>query len=90
LNCSSFNTFIQELNPTIVLFDRFLMEEQFGWRVAEFCPKALRILDTIVLHCLRLSRQKAFKEKRKFEFQPALPALLLADHRAKRQRASVA
>jgi len=53
LNCTSFDVFVQELNPTMVFFDRFLMEEQFGWRVAEFCPNALRILDTIDLHCLR-------------------------------------
>lgn len=84
LNCSSFDIFIQELHPTMVFFDRFLMEEQFGWRVAEFCPKALRILDTIDLHCLRLSRQKAFKEKRKFEFQD-----LLTEEISKREIASI-
>ena len=84
LNCSSFDIFIQELNPTMVFFDRFLMEEQFGWRVAEFCPNALRILDTIDLHCLRLSRQKAFKEKRDFEFQD-----LLTEEISKREIASI-
>ena len=46
LNCDSFDTFIAQLQPDIVLFDRFMMEEQFGWRVAEHCPNALRILDT--------------------------------------------
>ena len=66
LNCSSFDIFVKELNPTIVLFDRFMMEEQFGWRVAENCPDALRLLDTEDLHCLRLARQKAFKENRHF------------------------
>ena len=50
LNNSSFNDFVKKLKPTIVLFDRFLTEEQFGWRVAENCPKALRILDTEDLH----------------------------------------
>ena len=84
LNCSSFDVFIQELNPSIVLFDRFLMEEQFGWRVAEFCPNALRILDTIDLHCLRLSRQKAFKEKRDFEIND-----LLTEDISKREIASI-
>lgn len=63
VNDSSFDAFLQELNPTIVLFDRFVVEEQFGWRVAENCPNALRILDTIDLHTLRLARQKAHKEK---------------------------
>jgi glycosyltransferase involved in cell wall biosynthesis len=84
LNCSSFDEFVQELNPSIVLFDRFLMEEQFGWRVAEFCPNALRILDTIDLHCLRLSRQKAFKEKRDFQFDD-----LLTEDISKREIASI-
>jgi glycosyltransferase involved in cell wall biosynthesis len=84
LNCSSFDTFIKELNPNIVLFDRFMMEEQFGWRVAENCPDALRFLDTEDLHCLRLARQKAFKENRKFEIND-----LFVEDVAKREIASV-
>ncbi len=63
INDSSFDSFVKKLNPSIVLFDRFVIEEQFGWRVAENCPNALRMLDTIDLHCLRLARQKAFKDK---------------------------
>jgi glycosyltransferase involved in cell wall biosynthesis len=66
LNDSSFDTFISELQPDIVLFDRFMIEEQFGWRVAEFCPKALRILDTEDLHGLRKGRGKALKEQSSF------------------------
>ncbi|GGA84295.1 glycosyl transferase [Flavobacterium palustre] len=84
LNCSSFDVFVKELNPSIVLFDRFMIEEQFGWRVAENCPDALRILDTEDLHCLRLARQKAFKEKREFKTQD-----LLAEEVAKREIASI-
>lgn len=68
LNSDSFDLFVQQLNPTIVLFDRFMTEEQFGWRVAENCPTALRILDTEDLHFLRAARQLAFKEKREFHF----------------------
>jgi glycosyltransferase involved in cell wall biosynthesis len=67
LNCSSFDAFVKELNPSVVLFDRFMMEEQFGWRVSENCPDAIRLLDTEDLHCLRVARQNAFKEKRCFE-----------------------
>lgn len=66
LNNSSFDVFVKELNPSVVLFDRFMMEEQFGWRVAENCPGSLRLLDTEDLHCLRIARQKAFKENRCF------------------------
>jgi len=66
INDPSFDQYIKELNPTIVLFDRFMMEEQFGWRVAECCPEALRILDTEDLQCLRGARQVAHKENRNF------------------------
>ena len=62
LNNTSFDDFISELNPNIVLFDRFMMEEQFGWRVAENCPNALRILDTEDLHFLRKTRHQQLKK----------------------------
>lgn len=67
LNNSSFDEFIKDLSPNIVLFDRFMMEEQFGWRVAEQCPDALRVLDTEDLHCLRKGRQQAFKDNNPFD-----------------------
>jgi len=66
LNDSGFDTFVKQLNPSIVLFDRFMTEEQFGWRIAENCPNALRILDTEDLHCLRHARHLAIKEDREF------------------------
>ena len=64
LNNSSFDAFIKLLNPTIVMFDRFMTEEQFGWRVAEQCPNALRILDTEDFHGLRKARGEALKANR--------------------------
>ncbi|MDG1728643.1 MAG: glycosyltransferase [Algibacter sp.] len=66
LNNASFDVFIKKLKPDVVLFDRFMMEEQFGWRVAEQCPDALRILDTEDLHGLRKGRQQAFKDGKVF------------------------
>ena len=45
----------------IVIFDRFMTEEQFGWRVMDQCPSALRILNTEDLHFLRKARQEAVK-----------------------------
>ncbi|MFI0428016.1 glycosyltransferase [Mariniflexile sp. HMF6888] len=83
LNNTSFDVFVKELNPTIVLFDRFMMEEQFGWRVAKQCPNALRILDTEDLHCLRKGRHQAFKEGKPFD----TPYLL--NDTAKREIASI-
>ena len=84
LNNSSFDVFLKDLNPTVVLFDRFMIEEQFGWRVAENCPDALRLLDTEDLHCLRLARQKAFKENRLFKTTD-----LFVEEVAKREVASI-
>ncbi len=63
LNCSSFDYFVKHLNPDIVLFDRFLIEEQFGWRVEQSCPHAIRILDTEDLQCLRHAREVALKNQ---------------------------
>ena len=83
LNHSSFDVFIKALNPSCVLFDRFMTEEQFGWRVAEHCPDALRILDTEDLHFLRKARQKAFTTN-----LPLDPLLFTSDT-AKRELASI-
>ena len=83
LNNDNFNDFITELNPSIVIFDRFMTEEQFGWRVIEHCPNALRVLDTEDLHCLRLARQSCFKEKKDFQLSD------LNSDTAKREIASI-
>ncbi len=83
INDSGFDDFVKTLNPTIVLFDRFMVEEQFGWRVAEQCPNALRVLDTIDLHSLRIARQKATKEQTEFHLDD------LFSDTAKREIASI-
>lgn len=62
LNDTSFDKFLKELNPEIVIFDRYITEEQFGWRVSENCPEALKILDTEDLHFLRKAREEAVKK----------------------------
>jgi len=66
LNCASFDSYITNYQPDIVMFDRFMMEEQFGWRVEQCCPNALKILDTEDLQCLRNARQLAHKAEREF------------------------
>lgn len=84
LNDVSFDEFLLTLKPDLVLFDRFMTEEQFGWRVTDNCPNAMKVLDTEDLHCLRAARQKAYKEDRNFK----LADLLLEDV-AKREIASI-
>jgi O-antigen biosynthesis protein len=61
LNSDSFDEFIKELCPNAVIFDRFMTEEQFGWRVMEKCPDAIRILNSEDLHSLRFVRQESIK-----------------------------
>lgn len=62
LNDPSFDEFLESLQPAIVVFDRYLTEEQFGWKVAKIVPGALRIVDTQDLHSLRNSREQALKK----------------------------
>lgn len=66
LNCESFDDYVKAYAPDIVMFDRFMMEEQFGWRVDKHCPNALKILDTEDLQCLRNARHEAHKGEREF------------------------
>jgi glycosyltransferase involved in cell wall biosynthesis len=67
INNESFDDKIKQLSPDIVLFDRYVTEEQFGWRVSENCPKAVKIIDTEDLHFLREARRKAFVDKREVD-----------------------
>lgn len=61
INDPAFDELVCSLQPDIVVFDRFTTEEQFGWRVAERCPNALRLLDTEDLHFLRQAREERLK-----------------------------
>ncbi|MDZ4667494.1 MAG: glycosyltransferase [bacterium] len=83
LNDASFDDFVAALQPQMVLFDRFMIEEQFGWRVAKHCSQALRILDTEDLHFLRHARHTAWKEEREVRLSD-----LQSDY-AKREIASI-
>ena len=83
LNDTSFDKFLKELNPEIVIFDRYITEEQFGWRVSENCPEALKILDTEDLHLLRKAREEAVKKGK-----PVSEANLFSET-AKRELASI-
>ncbi len=84
LNNSSFDDFIKKQQPDIVMFDRFMTEEQFGWRVAKYCPNALKILNTEDLHSLRKTRQQSFKNNITFNNNT-----LLSSDITKREIASI-
>lgn len=80
LNCTSFDDFVTELQPELVLFDRFMTEEQFGWRVSQQCPNAIKILDSEDLHCLREARRLSVLKNKPFDLNNDL---------AKREIASI-
>ncbi|NKI24979.1 glycosyltransferase [Arenibacter sp. 6A1] len=84
LNHSSFDELLQDFDPDIVLFDRFMAEEQFGWRVAQYAPRAVRILDTEDLHSLRMARHESYKKNTPFSSDQ-----WLATDLAKREIASI-
>jgi len=84
LNNSNFDNLLKRLQPTIVVFDRFITEEQFGWRVAEICPNTLRVLDTEDLHCLRKAREITLKNNTLFQEKDILKTEI-----AKREIASI-
>ncbi len=83
LNNTSFDDFLKKIQPEIVLFDRFMIEEQYGWRVDAICPEAIKILDTEDLHFLRNARRKALRTK------TDLNKLMLNSDVAKREIASI-
>lgn len=83
LNDVSFDEFINQLSPDMVLFDRFITEEQFGWRVAEQLPNAIRILDGEDFHGLRKAREMAHKERQKLNTE------YLQNHVTKRELVSM-
>eukprot|EP01080_Neovahlkampfia_damariscottae_P002998 gene2998-5008_t len=49
---------LQDINPTICVYDTFVSEEFYGWMVHENFPEALKILDTQDLRTLRKFRHK--------------------------------
>ncbi|THD67978.1 glycosyltransferase [Robertkochia marina] len=67
VNDDDFDVLIAGIDPEVVMFDRYMMEEQFSWRVAENCPLAIRILNTEDLHFLRAYRKTLAKQHKDFD-----------------------
>ncbi|MDC0637194.1 glycosyltransferase family 4 protein [Flavobacteriaceae bacterium] len=67
LNDDGVDAVLDACRPDIVLFDRFMTEEQFGWRIRAHSPAAITILDTEDLHFLRKARQTAFENNRSLD-----------------------
>ena len=67
VNDNVFDTLIAGIDPEVVVFDRYMMEEQFSWRVVENCPQAIRILNTEDLHFLRAYRKTLAKQQKDYD-----------------------
>ena len=79
LNDSSFEHWLSAQAPSAVMFDRFMLEEQFGWRVEQACPQALRILDMEDCHALRYARQRCFNADKAVDAQALNSELALRE-----------
>ena len=78
-NDPTFDELLKSINPDVVFFDRFVLEEQFGWRVADVCPKAVRIIDTQDLHFLRRSREAGLDYRESDDMLRELASMLRSD-----------
>src|SRR5690606_41364128 len=60
LNNSSFDAFINKLHPDIVVFDRFMTEEQFGWRVDRKSTRlnSSHVKISYAVFCLKKKKKK--------------------------------
>ena len=59
----AFARLLGNVRPSVCIFDRYYMEEQYGWQVRDAAPDALRVLDTQDLHFLRISREMLVKRR---------------------------
>ncbi len=87
-NDPAFDDWIATQAFDLVIFDRFPIEEQFGWRIRDRSPRTLHILDTIDLHFVRRARQVAIEAGGGVE-QALAPSLDLETPDAYRELASI-
>jgi len=62
MNDDAFDAQLLHISPDVVVFDRFMVEEQFGWRVKAQLPETVRVLNTEDLHSLRRYREQQLKD----------------------------
>ena len=67
-NDSTFDEELKKFDPDVVIFERFMLEEMFGWRVRKTLPNAMRVLDTQDLHFVRRFREREVTKLRPGEF----------------------
>ncbi|CAI5739031.1 unnamed protein product [Peronospora destructor] len=58
-NTDAFQKLLLETMPQLVIFDRFIAEEMYGWQAKKYSPEALRVLDLQDVHFVRRTRELA-------------------------------
>ena len=86
LNRSLVREELKRIAPEIVMFDRFLLEEQFGHFVYEECPQALVLLETQDLHFVRRARESV---RERYLSIDSFPRELYRSETAIRETASI-
>lgn len=87
-NDSSVDAWLKALAPDLVIYDRFVMEEHFGWKARALWPEALHIVDTQDIHSVRRARERLLREGKDpmdlagADFSPDLERELSSLHRA--------
>jgi uncharacterized ferritin-like protein (DUF455 family)/glycosyltransferase involved in cell wall biosynthesis len=62
-NTDTFQKLLLETMPQLVVFDRFIAEEMYGWQAEKYAPEALRVLDLQDVHFVRRAREFAVKKQ---------------------------
>ncbi|KAL3663575.1 hypothetical protein V7S43_011462 [Phytophthora oleae] len=70
-NTDVFQKLLLETMPQLVVFDRFIAEEMYGWQAKKYSPEALRVLDLQDVHFIRRAREFAVK-KQALDFKETL------------------
>ena len=86
LNQSWVKDELKRRNPDLILFDRFILEEQFGHFVYAACPNALVLLETEDLHFVRRARDSV---RENYLSLPSLPETFYDTDTALRETASL-
>jgi glycosyltransferase involved in cell wall biosynthesis len=77
---------LKKLNPELVMFDRFILEEQFGPMVYEVLPDALVVMETQDLHFVRRAREQV---RERFLEMEEIPSTFYRTETAIRETAAI-
>ncbi|KAF1331607.1 Glycosyl transferase group 1, partial [Globisporangium splendens] len=62
-NTDTFQNLLLETSPQVVIFDRFIAEEMYGWQAKKYAPDAVRVLDLQDVHFVRKAREFLVKKQ---------------------------